>query len=127
MYELNLQDKISIHEPSSDLTKYFKETDFLCIPSLWEGFPNVLAEALAFGIPAIGFSNCDGVSDLLENNVNGWLIKDDGTPFPLANLLKMCAASKKNGDDLTKNCKHSMSGYSPSFVIKKWNDLINSI
>lgn len=35
------------------------------IPSFWEGFPNAVAEALAYGLPAIGFAEAEGVNSLI--------------------------------------------------------------
>ena len=43
-------------------------------PSLWEGFPNSVAEALAYGVPVGGFDDCEGVRDLIVSGKNGWLI-----------------------------------------------------
>ena len=45
--------------------------------SYWEGFLNVIAEALAHGIPVVAFDCPTGPSDLIIDGYNGYLIHDD--------------------------------------------------
>jgi glycosyltransferase involved in cell wall biosynthesis len=44
------------------------------MPSLWEGQPIALLEALAIGKPCI-VSDVDGISEVINNGVNGYLVK----------------------------------------------------
>jgi glycosyltransferase involved in cell wall biosynthesis len=44
------------------------------MPSLYEGFGLVTAEAMAAGVPVIA-SNVDGLSELIENQVTGILVQ----------------------------------------------------
>jgi len=48
-------------------------SDVLVLPSYREGFPNVLLQAGAMGIPAIA-SDINGCNELLEPGHNGWLV-----------------------------------------------------
>ena len=45
--------------------------DVLCLPSLREGFPNVVLEAAASGVPAIA-SDATGCSDAVIDGLTGW-------------------------------------------------------
>jgi GalNAc-alpha-(1->4)-GalNAc-alpha-(1->3)-diNAcBac-PP-undecaprenol alpha-1,4-N-acetyl-D-galactosaminyltransferase len=72
-----IQKKIRVLPASQDINSILSVTDILCAPSVWEGFPNVVAESLSAGIPVIGFHNCDGLSDLISHRVNGWLANGD--------------------------------------------------
>lgn len=47
--------------------------DILVIPSLWEGMPNSILEAMACGKLVIG-SNVGGIKDIVIHNKNGFLI-----------------------------------------------------
>lgn len=47
--------------------------DLLVLPSYREGFPNVLLEAGAMGLPVIA-SDINGCNEVIEPGVNGWLV-----------------------------------------------------
>lgn len=48
--------------------------DVLVLPSYREGFPNVLLEAGAMGLPAIA-TDINGSNEIIEPGLNGWLVK----------------------------------------------------
>lgn len=56
-----------------DVRTYFKAMNILVFPSYREGFGIVLMEAAAMNVPAIA-SNIIGCNEIIEDNVNGFLI-----------------------------------------------------
>jgi len=46
----------------------------LIIPSYKEGLPNVIVEAFSFGVPCIGYSDCEAVAHLIIHGENGLLV-----------------------------------------------------
>lgn len=125
--ELEMQDFVKIKQPEQDMAKVFETADINCLFSLWEGFPNSLAEGLKVGIPAIGFRNCAGVSDLIIDGYNGWLLKDDNN-YDLIGI-KMLEIEKiylTNSGVIKENCKNSVTQYTDDFVYSKWLQLLKS-
>lgn len=61
----------------SDINVLLKTADLFCFPSLQEGLSVALMEAVASGIPIIA-SNIRGNVDIIENNMNGFLIDANG-------------------------------------------------
>ncbi|KAF0200326.1 MAG: group 1 glycosyl [Bacteroidetes bacterium] len=53
----------------------FKSKIFV-LASHREGFPNALCEGMAAGLACISFDIVAGPSDIIENNVNGYLVED---------------------------------------------------
>lgn len=56
----------------NDRLELMKMSDIFAFPSLQEGLPVALMEALATGIPCVA-SNIRGNNDLIENGINGFL------------------------------------------------------
>nr|WP_279346311.1 glycosyltransferase family 4 protein [Gramella oceanisediminis] len=56
-----------------DVRPYFAVSDVLSFPSYREGFPNVVMQANAMGLPAI-VSNINGCNEIVENGENGMII-----------------------------------------------------
>jgi glycosyltransferase involved in cell wall biosynthesis len=63
--------------------------DLYCLPSLWEGLPNALLEAMALGLPAVA-SNVDGVPEAVTDGKDGLLVPP-AQPAALARALRTLA------------------------------------
>ena len=109
---LNLKNKIIILDWKKDLKTYFKNSKFFVLPSLYEGSPNILIDAIDVGIPCIS-SDCSGSDDILMNGKMGIVYKKNSKIHLLKSMIKM----HEKYDYYQKNSiKHMFS--SSRFVIK---------
>jgi len=74
--ELQLENCIEFigRVPHQQVSHYLSQTDVFVLPSLSEGFPNVLLEAMAFGLPIVA-SRVGGIPDIIEDGTNGFLVE----------------------------------------------------
>jgi glycosyltransferase involved in cell wall biosynthesis len=79
-----------------DVRPYLSVSDALCLPTLREGFPNVVIEAAAMGLPAI-VSDATGSIDSVENTKTGLI-------FPVGNapLLEEAIQFLASNTEVTK-------------------------
>lgn len=73
-----LNDYFRFHSPTCEIAKHYQEADLFCLPSLFEGYPNVLCEAMASGLPVICSNVCDN-PDIIEEGKNGFLFDPTDT------------------------------------------------
>jgi glycosyltransferase involved in cell wall biosynthesis len=59
----------------NNMNQFFAESDIFVLPSFWEGFGFVLAEAMAQELPLVAF-NISSNKELIDNTKNGFLIND---------------------------------------------------
>lgn len=83
--ELGLRDAVLFLGPRSDIPELLSLFDIFVLSSHWEGFPNVILEAMAMGKPVVA-TDVAGVSEMVEHGVTGLLVKA-GDPHLLAQAI----------------------------------------
>lgn len=71
--DLDISDNVRFVGPRLDLHQILKIFDIYVLPSLWEGLPMVLLEAMAAGCPIIS-TDVGGIYMAITNGVNGTLV-----------------------------------------------------
>lgn len=72
---LGLNDRILLLGAVNNVDEWLAKASIFVFPSISEGFPNALAEAMSAGLPCISFDCNSGPRDLIEDNINGYLIE----------------------------------------------------
>lgn len=100
--EMGLSDYVTFYdEVPHDKVRYFMSgSDMLCLPSLREGWPNVVVEAMACGIPVVA-SKVGGVPEIITDSEYG-IMFPPGDVQALASALKT-AINKKWDSDLIRS------------------------
>lgn len=57
--QVGVQDYIDLLPKTKNIKNKYQEADYFCLPSFYEGTPNVLCEAIACGLPVIVSNVCD--------------------------------------------------------------------
>ena len=70
---LNLNHIVHFLGQRADVPSLLGQIDLVVVPSLREGFPSVILESFAAGVPVIG-TNVSGVKELIVPDVSGWLV-----------------------------------------------------
>ncbi len=75
----NLQQRLLLPGMVGTLSAWYERATVFVLPSRFEGFPNVLLEAMAAGCACVASDCLTGPAELINHNVNGILLPDDAT------------------------------------------------
>jgi GalNAc-alpha-(1->4)-GalNAc-alpha-(1->3)-diNAcBac-PP-undecaprenol alpha-1,4-N-acetyl-D-galactosaminyltransferase len=77
---LRLEERILLPGVVSDVAAYLTRTDLFVLASRFEGFPNVLCEAMSFGVACIATDCRSGPREIVRPGVDGQLVPVDSLP-----------------------------------------------
>lgn len=120
-----LNDFIKILPFQENPYKYMSKAKFLVLTSKSEGFPNVLIEALACGVPVISFDCETGPSEIIQHNKNGLLIENQNFKA-LGDAINTLAKDDKLYVICRRNARESVEKYNMEKIALEWNKLLQS-
>ena len=99
------------------LPKYYNQSKIFVLPSLYEGNPKVLLEAMACGCAVIG-TNVFGINNIIEHKVNGYLCDTD------KDSIKRAIMDVINDKSLRKSIgKNARKFIEENYALEKlWNE-----
>jgi glycosyltransferase involved in cell wall biosynthesis len=119
-----LKNKVQIlgSKPNNEIQRYFSVADIFMIPTMMEGFPRVLIEAMAMGLPFVT-TDAGGIKDLLPPKQKEFMSdKNDVAAFS-RNLIALAKDEKLQKEIATENLAH-VKRYSTENVAKMYYDTI---
>jgi GalNAc-alpha-(1->4)-GalNAc-alpha-(1->3)-diNAcBac-PP-undecaprenol alpha-1,4-N-acetyl-D-galactosaminyltransferase len=72
--DLNVDDRVILTGGQQNVEDYYKSSKIFAFASSSEGFPNVVGEALAAGLPVVSFDCMSGPSEMITDGKNGFLV-----------------------------------------------------
>ena len=108
--EYGLNQYIELLPKTKKIQDEYQQADFFCLPSFYEGVPNVIAEAMATGRPILCSNVCDNPRYVVEG-VNGYLF-DPYNPEDMADKIlkglsisdheysQMCQESRRRAEEM---------------------------
>ena len=117
--ERGLQDSIRLMGPTKNIGKEYSESSMIVMSSHYEGFPMVMIEAMACGLPAISFDFKCGPKDIIKEGENGLVVPDgdiDGLAEAMVGLMKDDELRKRMGEE----AKKIVETFSEAKVMDQW-------
>lgn len=125
--DLGLQTRIFMNGAQKDMAQIYTGAHLLVLPARWEGFPNVIAEALSHGLPCVGFAGCAGTRDLIRDGVNGLLAAWNDNADTLAQTLKTLVRDDAARARMGAQGIEDMKAYAPAVIFTAWENLLREV
>ena len=109
--DLCIDNFISFHGTVTETVKYLHKSRLFVLPSLSEGFSNVILEAMACGLPVVA-ANVGGTPDIIQNGINGLLVEPDSPDQIFDAVMKIINnrdMAKKLGAEARKTVENNFS------------------
>lgn len=109
-----------------DIQKTYKANSIFLLPSRFEGLPIVLLDTQAYGLPCIAFDCPTGPAEVIENNINGFLINCfDLEEF--ASKLNMLILDENLLNSFSANSISKSKAFDIENISKKWINFLNYV
>lgn len=119
----NLQNKVELLGSQKDVYKHLNPNWIFASTSLYEGFPNALIEAMNAGLNCIHYDCPSGINEIIQDNVNGYLIPLNSKEIFTQKLREVYHNSEKR-IMISKNAKISAKEYDAEKISKKWEQIL---
>ena len=107
-------------------TECLKLMNVFILPSLYEGFPNVLLEAMAAQVPVVA-SNVGGVNELVSQNENG-LLFPPGDSRSLADAVRWLLLHPEKAKEMVASAHDRVQKeFSLEGMLKEYDDVYESL
>lgn len=123
---LGLAERVALPGATTAPGDWLAEADMLVAPSRFEGFPNVVAEAVVTGLPVVAF-DCDyGPRELIRHCGNGLLV-------PVGDIDGLARAMARLADDdelrhkMTARAGKARAALQPARILAEWDALIAAV
>lgn len=105
------------------LVDIYNAVDLFVTPSLEENLPNMIMEAMACGIPCVGF-NVGGIPEMIDHLHNGYVAQYKSAE-DFANGIYWTLTDPDYPSLAEQACRKAVSHYSENAIAKKYIDLYN--
>lgn len=121
---LNLQRRVALVGATPDVAQEYLAAQLFVIPSRYESFGLATAEAMAHGLPVIGFADCPGTNELVRHDHNGCLVCGVDRVTSLSRGLRYLMSTPMVRKRLGDAGPPSVASYSIENICDQWESLL---
>ena len=122
--QYGLKDSLHINAPTKQIGEEYANSSMLVMSSNYEGFPMVMIEAMACGLPVVSFDFQCGPKDIIRHGVNGLLVKN-GDIQGLADAMMKLMGDEALRKQMSLEARLVTETYSEEKVMGKWVSLFS--
>jgi glycosyltransferase involved in cell wall biosynthesis len=124
--KLKLDGKVKLPGVKTDLTAHFRTAGFFVLSSRFEGFPNVLIEALACGCPVVATNCSDSITGIVRHGCNGLLIPPEDVDA-MADALHRLMVDEGLRRTMEKLGPDVICQFNTESVVEQWSRIFGNL
>lgn len=118
---LNLTSRVEFYGEVRDVQQIMLDHDLLVLSSYTEGFPNVVIEALAVGLPVVSFK-VSGIQEIIKEGFNGYIVPQNNLSSFKEKIVEACTNRTWNSQDIKADVYYK---FNLNKISKAYEQLIN--
>lgn len=124
--ELDLGGRVTLPGRVLNPAAAFAGARLFVLSSRFDGFPNVLIEAMATGLPAVAFDCPSGPAEIIQHGENGMLVPPEDVGR-LAGAMRELLADEALAVKLADKARNTSQKFSVAAVVDQWDALVSQI
>lgn len=112
---------------TNDIQSVLLNSSIYVLSSRYEGFPLTICEAMACGLPIVSFDCPSGPSELVVDGQNGYLIRNVGDIYTMADKLSVLMESEDLRCKMGVESKRLSLQYSLDNIMEQWVELFRKV
>ena len=121
-----VKESARVNPPTKEIFREYAASSFLVMSSHYEGFPMVLLEAMACGLPGVCFTFPCGPKDVIEDGKYGLLVPEGDIPA-LAGAMERLMRDQALRERMSTAAREISRTYSEEKVMQQWIQCFNSL
>jgi glycosyltransferase involved in cell wall biosynthesis len=101
-----------------DSRRYFCAFDIFALPSRYEGFPYVVLEAMAAGVPVVS-TRVSGAAELIDAQQIGFVVPNEDDVTLFADATEALVRDPALREHMRRNCERTAERFSAAMMVKK--------
>ena len=124
--QLDLSGRVQFVGRHPDPARMLNHADLFVLSSRYEGFPNVLCEAMATGLPVVAFDCPSGPRDIVRHGVDGLLVPPRDS-VALAQAMTRLMGDAALRRQFSSRAVEVLDRFGQERVMRLWDQLLTSI
>jgi glycosyltransferase involved in cell wall biosynthesis len=125
--ELDIEKHVSFLGRKESVYNHMKDFDVFVLPSLWEGMPNVILEAIMQEVPVVA-TNVGGIPEIITNGKDGFLVEAKNTEALAEKIEYVLSLPEEERKKIEENAKKIVEEkFSIEKMIKEYENLYREI
>lgn len=119
-----LERRIVLPGSVGNIGEWYEQAGLYVMTSDFEGFPNTLVEAMAYGLPAVSFDCDTGPRDIIRHGVDGFLVAPGDTDG-MESALEKLMVDEQLRRDFAFRAIEARERFSMNKISRMWEELFS--
>ncbi|MEO7101910.1 MAG: glycosyltransferase family 4 protein [Gemmatimonadaceae bacterium] len=123
-HELGIANQVEFPGNTTTPTTALQSGKVFVLPSRYEGFPNVLGEAMAVGLPSIAFDTSSGPRQLIRHGIDGILVHGQDVNALAAGIVQLLDDPDLR-DRMEIEAPRVTARFGLASIMARWDDVLD--